>query len=281
MLERGHKLEVGRVGIVGYVASFGEPRIALDVGEDAVFFENPDLPNTRSEMAVPLAVRGEIVGVLDVQSLEGGAFTDEDVEVLQTLADQVAVAIENARLVEESQRALHQLERLYGQQARQAWQEQAARRAAYRYTGVGVEAVSPVEGAEVDGFGGRGEPYAGHEGDRPRLSTPIRLWGQDIGSIVLRRDPDTDPWSPEEAALVAEVSAQVAMALENARLLEDTQRRAARERLVTDITAKIRASSDVETIMRTAVRELGMAMDADRARVLLASDRIAQVDEEQ
>jgi GAF domain-containing protein/HAMP domain-containing protein len=280
MLERGHKLEVGRVGIVGYVASFGEPRIALDVGEDAVFFENPDLPNTRSEMAVPLTLRGEIQGVLDVQSLEGNAFTDEDVEVLQTLADQVAVAIENARLVEESQRTLRQLERLYGQQARQAWQEQAARRAAYRYTGTGVEPVSAVEAAESRKLAGRGDPSSGDEwdGDGRRLAATIRLWGQDIGSIVLRRDPDMEPWSAEEAALVEEVSAQVAMALENARLLEDTQRRAARERLVADITAKIRASSDVETIMRTAVRELGRAMDADRARVQLAADHTARTE---
>jgi len=282
MLERGHKLEVGRVGIVGYVSSFGEPRIALDVGEDAVFFENPDLPNTRSEMAVPLTVRGKILGVLDVQSLEGNAFTDEDVEVLQTLADQVAVGIENARLVEESQRTLRQLERLYGEQARQAWKEQAARRAAYRYSGSGVEPVSTIEASEARRFAGPGEPYAGDEwdGDRRRLAAAIRLWGQDIGSIVLRRDPDMEPWSAEEAALVEEVSAQVAMALENARLLEDTQRRAARERLVADITAKIRASSDVETIMRTAVRELGRAMDADRARVQLAAGRTARAEDQ-
>jgi nitrate/nitrite-specific signal transduction histidine kinase len=75
MLERGHKLEVGKVGIVGYVADSGHPRVALDVGEDAVFFDNPDLPRTRSEMALPLRVRGEVIGVLDVQSTEAAAFT--------------------------------------------------------------------------------------------------------------------------------------------------------------------------------------------------------------
>jgi GAF domain-containing protein/HAMP domain-containing protein len=282
MLERGHRLEVGRVGIVGYVADTGEARIALDVGEDAVFFENPDLPDTRSEMALPLEVRGEIVGVLDVQSTEGGAFTDEDVGFLQTMADQVAVAIENARLLEESQRALQELEKLYGRRAREAWQKQAAQRSTYRYTGTGVETVSNVNLPELQAFGRRGAWNAAEEWDTDghRLVAPIRVRGQEIGSIILRRDPQVEPWSSEEVTLVEEVTTQIGLALENARLLEDTQRRAARERLVADITAKVRASADVETIMRTAVQELGRAMNADRTRVQLAADRVAQLEDE-
>ena len=94
MLEKGHKLKVGKVGIVGYVAGTGKPRIALDVGTDAVHFKNPLLPYTRSEMALPLKVGDRIIGVLDVQSTEEAAFDEEDVAVLQTMADQLAVAIE-------------------------------------------------------------------------------------------------------------------------------------------------------------------------------------------
>ncbi len=113
MLERGHRLAVGKVGIVGYVAKSGEPRIALDVGRDAVHFANPDLPETRSEMALPLIGRGRIIGVLDVQSEQEAAFTREDVATLQTLADQLAVAIENARLFEAEQRRRRETETLY------------------------------------------------------------------------------------------------------------------------------------------------------------------------
>jgi len=87
MLARRHKLKVGEVGIVGHAAGRGEPRIALDVGEDAVFFDNPDLPRTRSEMALPLKVRGQVIGVLDVQSTEEAAFSEDDVAILQTMAD--------------------------------------------------------------------------------------------------------------------------------------------------------------------------------------------------
>ena len=109
MLEQQHKLKVGEVGIVGHVTGKGEPRIALDVGQDAVHFDNPLLPDTRSEMALPLTVRGRVIGALDVQSTEKAAFSDEDVAVLQTVADQLAAAIENVRLYEEERRRAEEL----------------------------------------------------------------------------------------------------------------------------------------------------------------------------
>ena len=111
MLARQHKLRVGEVGIVGYVAGKGAPRIALDVGADAVYFDNPDLPQTSSEMALPLIVQGAVIGVLDVQSTQTQAFSDEDVKILQTLADQIALAIENARLLNETREALRELQK--------------------------------------------------------------------------------------------------------------------------------------------------------------------------
>jgi GAF domain-containing protein/HAMP domain-containing protein len=101
MIARGHKLAVGKVGIVGYVTGTGKPRIVLDVGEDTIHFANPDLPETRAEMALPLWAGDQIIGALDVQSKDPDAFGEEDVLVLQTMADQLAVAIENARLITE------------------------------------------------------------------------------------------------------------------------------------------------------------------------------------
>src|SRR5690606_34214496 len=95
MLARQHRLKVGEQGIVGSVTGSGEPRIALDVGADAVFFNNPDLPESHSEMALPLRSGGQVIGALDVQSTETGAFTHVDVQTLGLLAEQVSLAIEN------------------------------------------------------------------------------------------------------------------------------------------------------------------------------------------
>jgi PAS domain S-box-containing protein len=99
MVERPHRLGVGSNSIVGFVTAKAKPRIASDVGDDAVHFENPLLPDTRSEMALPLISRGRVIGALDVQSVESDAFNDEDIETLQIMADQLSNVIENARLI--------------------------------------------------------------------------------------------------------------------------------------------------------------------------------------
>lgn len=101
LLEIGHKLGVGSQSMVGWVTANNAPRIALDVGEEAIRFDNPYLPKTRAEMALPLRVRGDVIGALDVQSTSVNAFTEDDIQTIQMMADQVAIAIDNARLFSE------------------------------------------------------------------------------------------------------------------------------------------------------------------------------------
>src|SRR5690606_24076061 len=122
MLARGHRLKVGETGLVGFVSGTGRPRVALDTGADAVFFNNPDLPNTRSEMALPLRVGETVIGVLDVQSTEPNAFSQEDIAILTTLADQVSIAIQNARQNEATRKALAESEALSKQFVKTGWQ---------------------------------------------------------------------------------------------------------------------------------------------------------------
>lgn len=112
MLEVGHKLKVNGHSMVGWCTSHREARVALDVGEEAIRFDNPLLPETRSEMALPLISRGRCIGALSVQSTEPNAFLEEDVAVLQTMVDQVAIAIENVRLLEAERRRGAELEAL-------------------------------------------------------------------------------------------------------------------------------------------------------------------------
>ncbi|MBK8824056.1 MAG: GAF domain-containing protein [Anaerolineales bacterium] len=121
MLENNHQLKVSETSIVGYATQNAKARIALDVGKDAVYFDNPDLPNTRSEMALPLVVGGQILGALDVQSTESQAFSEEDVATLQILAEQLAVAIQNANLLNETEKALEAARTVYGEISRDAW----------------------------------------------------------------------------------------------------------------------------------------------------------------
>ena len=96
MLVEGHKLQVGGKSMIGTCIRLGEARIALDVGEERVHFKNPHLPNTRSEMALPLPFGEKILGAVTIQSVEERAFSQDDITTLQTMADHLAVAIQNA-----------------------------------------------------------------------------------------------------------------------------------------------------------------------------------------
>jgi GAF domain-containing protein len=261
MLARGHALRVGKVGVVGYAAGREEPRIAMAVGADEFFFANPDLPLTQSEVALPLKVRDRVIGVLDVQSDKEGAFDSEEVAVLQTLADQVALAIESARLLEESQRALQELEALYGRRLREAWREREVGQKAYRYTRVGVEPAPRFHPSEVGDAEAHGQAVVLQEGDGRRLVAPISLRDQSLGTVVLRREPGQEPWSPQDLMVVDEIGTQIAQALEYARLLEDTQRRAARERLLAGVADRMRQSLDLDMVLQAAVREMRQALD--------------------
>ncbi|MBN1583988.1 MAG: GAF domain-containing protein, partial [Anaerolineae bacterium] len=124
MLAREHQVRIEQDGgIVGEVVQQGVPRIVLDVNLDVEFHYEPELLDTRSQIALPLQARGQIIGVLDVQSTEPEAFSDEDVTVLQTLADQVAMAISNARLFQQAQQAVEAERQAYGQMTQEAWRK--------------------------------------------------------------------------------------------------------------------------------------------------------------
>jgi len=267
MLARGHKLKVGQIGIVGHVASAGEPRIAVDVGTDATYFNNPDLPLTRSEMAMPLKVHGRVIGVLDVQSTEAGAFTADDVEVLQIMADQIALAIENARLIETSQRVIHELETISGQQARLAWRQRlGSRPRAYVYNRLGVE---PVSSPLNEGEWALQQPTSLPEQETYKLAVPITVRDQLLGSVILQRDAEQQPWQPEDHITLEKAVSQIAQALENARLMEEIRQRAQYERLIGQISTRTQSSLDIKSVMKSAVQELGQALDLAKVQIRL------------
>ncbi|MFL7795134.1 MAG: GAF domain-containing protein [Anaerolineae bacterium] len=262
LLEQGHKLRVGKSGIVGYVASTGESRIALDVGADAVHFKNPLLPDTRSEMALPLRIGRRVNGVLDVQSREEAAFDDEDVSILQTIADQLAVAIENARLLQEMQQTMHELEIASRRYTRETWQTGREQALGYRYRRMDIEPVveQPPEARQAWLEGKSVVATLQPQGDDgldivSAAAIPIKLRGQVIGVLNLRSS--RDEISPRTVSQIEEVADRLAVALENARLLEETERRARREQLLSEMTAQFTQSLDMDALLRSAVRELG------------------------
>ncbi len=260
MLSQGHRLRIGQVGIVGNVASTGKPRIALDTGEDAVFFNNPNLPSTKSEMALPLKVSENVFGVLDVQSTESAAFTPEDIDILSILADQVSIAIENARLFEEAQKSAAEAQSALRQYARSDWNrlQKVRKTRGYRYSYKGVETLEmPVSLAENDA----------ENLDKSLIRIPLSIHDEQIGSLGLVL-PAERKLSEDEMDIARAIAERVALSVENARLFEETSSRAEREKTVAAISNKIRSTNDPELMIQTALQELQQALGATKVQIL-------------
>jgi PAS domain S-box-containing protein len=414
MLTAGHKLEIGGESMIGWCVANRQARIALDVGQEAVRFDNPYLPQTRSEMALPLTARGQVIGAMTVQSEKGAAFSDEDIAVLQTMADQVANVIENTRLFDEqgriasllgervreldclndisrkidealpvpeflgwvaeripsamrhpelctvaidlegriygtaeavelpchimhglrvgdevlgrvylayseqrefldgdsallgsianrvsgyienrrlfeqTQAALAEVEATHRSYLRGRWQDYLHQQATLHQDGVvydqpdlgtgtlqGQDTTTSVPRPPEQGRAtAEGDPTgtSGHGAERSELIVPIVLRGQTLGMLGLEDPYGARQWSEEDRALVEAVSRQLALALENARLLEETQRRATREQLVSDITNRMRETLDMETILKTAISEIADTLGLARVEVRMKEE---------
>jgi GAF domain-containing protein/HAMP domain-containing protein len=334
MLARKHQLAVGGQSIVGWVTGNRQPRIVLDVGEDSVHFKNPDLPHTRSEMALPLIVGDQLLGALDVQSVEEAAFDEEDVTILSLMADQVAVAIENALKFSQEAAILEATSPLYrasqrialatslddvlesiidhaagphidrctlnlyaepaGEQ-KPAWLEVAAvwdraddapnppgaRYPVGRFTLIEHlcrEAAEPlaVEDLLADVIDQRvdSETHRMLTEElqlRAVLMLPLVAAGRPTGLLMAAsRQPHT--WSEAEMRTFRALSAQVASAVENARLFGEAQVRARREQVIRQITEQMWRAVDVESILQATVTRLGQAMGVPRVYARLGTE---------
>jgi GAF domain-containing protein/HAMP domain-containing protein len=293
MLARGHRMRVGE-GMVGWAIARGESRVAEEAGRDTMRLATPELPETRSEAALPLRSRGRVLGALTVQHTEPGAFDPETMAVLGTMASQVAVALDNARLFREGQEALEAAQQAYGELSQQAWRELLHSRTdwGYRFSRQGV---TPVTGdwqpelvqAERSGHTFVSKPGQsgtnGHDDlslvsdglhngtGGEQLSIPLKARDEVIGVIGFRKGHPGETWTPAEIELLETFVTQLEQALESARLYQDTQRHAAEEQLLGEVTARMRETLSLDTVLRTAIHEMGSALGLPKVEVRMVS----------
>lgn len=276
MLARKHQLRIREEGIVGYVVAKGEVRIASDVGEDSVHFKNPLLPATKSEMAIPLRTGEEVIGALDVQSDKVNAFSIEDVEILQTIVDELAVAIDRGEQIQQLKRANAELQEGYRSFTSNAWRTHlkgTQKKLNYVYNHNHLqETTRPVPFFKEILTTGRpviSKPDQGQDenGKEIAISVPIKLRNQILGVVNLKYAGGKLP--DDLVNLMNTASDRLAIALENARLLEQIQDRAETEHTVSDISSKVRASADIDSILRTTAVELSKSLGIDEVRIQL------------
>jgi GAF domain-containing protein len=198
---------------------------------------------------------------LDVQSTESQAFSEDDISTLQILAEQIAIAIQNANLFNEAKDALEALRVGYAEVSRGAWNK-----ILHDQPRVGFLATPPstiqIHSEHIDANLARavevGGPVMGNDG--LTVSIPVKVRGQVIGAVRLKKSEISESWTQDETNLAVALSDQLGGALESARLYKQSQQLAARESRISDISARISAVSQTDAILRETVQELGQTI---------------------
>lgn len=246
-IREGYRIRIGEQTTIGFVARSRQPRTVPSTFTDVAFFNDPELPDTMSEITLPLVSNDEFIGVLDIQAPEENAFSEEDTSTLSILADQVAIAIQNALLFDRSQRALREAEIASRQGSSKSWKEyeEILQTKGYRYDGVKSDALQ--------------ETTSDSSSDN-LLHIPIQIRGLTIGNLKLKPIDTSRKWTEDELAIIEATSDRVALALEGSRLLDDAQKRAARESFLSEVAAKLGTSFQLDSILRDTVEELGQTL---------------------
>ena len=286
LLARKHRLPVGSASVIGRVTYFGEPVIAADTDLDPLHRPNDLLPNTRSEMAVPVFDGERIIGALDVQSTAPRAFAPLDVQVLETLADLLAVAIRNARLFEEKTRAnaeqerliqmadanMREIQRLNQQLTRIGWSQFLEQQPEI----AGVTLRDGTLGADADWSQPLIEAARAarpvvmpSSGDSSPVAVPVLLRGEVIGAIEV--EPDGSLLPADVVDVVEAVAQRLAISLENARLFEEANLATAQEQRINTITTQYQSVSSVDDLLRITLTELSETLGARRGAIRLGS----------
>lgn len=258
MLERGHRIRVGE-GMIGWSVEHGESRFAQQAEEDRVRLATPELPETRAEAALPLRARGQVIGALTVQSAEPDFFDQPTVTVLQTMADLLAISLNNAELFAESERALAAVRRAYGEMSAEAWEELLHSRGTwgYRFIGDRIVSVENEWATETTRAIREAQPIRQADGTEMTLALPIEVGDTVVGAISFRRESGEGAWDEAQVDLLQSLTDRLGQALDSARLLNESRQRAAREERINQIASRLADAVDVDTMLRATVRELG------------------------
>lgn len=278
MLARGHRIRVG-AGMIGWSIANNRPRIAQQAELDEVRLRTPELPQTRSEAALPLRARGQILGAISIQSEQPNFFNDDNLAIFQILADQIAIAMENARLFDESQTALASLEHLYAEQTYQKWrqvQERIRHPLAFRSDGHGVLSVSPLADEEARRALESGEIVLQMDSTASagtyRLNIPIKVRGVPIGLLRTHKPAEQGEWTSDEINTLTAVCERIGLAVEGARLFQEAQLRALKERAIGEIRSHIGTTVNLRDLLQTAVEEIGHAFAGAEVTVQFGMD---------
>jgi len=264
LLQRGHRLEIGSVSVIGQVVEQNKTIIARDTAVSDIHRQNEFLPDTRAELAIPLQVGRHIIGALDVQSKDSDSFSPAQVEILETIASQISLAIENRRLVNEYQAGDY-----VPVVTTPSWKNylptdektvvQAGNQTTYDFDVLRRAVWNNQQAVVGDETPRNTMPFA----------VPIRLRNQILG-VVAYEIPSSE-FRYDKVLLAEELVSRLALSLDNARLFQESQESAERERVVNEIAARITGETDIDSILNIAISEIQQALQVSEVGIRLAT----------
>jgi GAF domain-containing protein len=261
LLSQHFRLAVGSASIIGWVTTNRILRISQNVNEDPFYFKIPLLSETRSELAVPLIVGSRLLGVLDIQSTQPNAFSDDDVRAIRAVADELALAVDRARLLSETQQQLEKFQSSYRDLARHSWR---------RLSRVGLDSIIRVSnrydegGMDEDDFKTL-EQAIQKKGtvlseDEQEIAIPVTMRGEHIATIGARKTSGNEQWSEDEIALLEAVSGQVALALESARQYTEEHRRVSELEVVNRVSQAVSQHLRLDSLYRVVHAQINQVL---------------------
>jgi GAF domain-containing protein len=260
LIDRRHKLAIGSASIVGWVTANRMPRVSPNVSDDPFYFRNPALPDTRSEMAVPLMIGQRLIGALDVQSTDLDAFGEGDIRVVEAIAGDLAFAIDHARLSQEQQAQLFELEGDVQDRVRQSWNK-FARSGTSSVIHLGPSGDSGATSGPFTGLAKasrQGQTVISDDGRE--VVVPVRVRGETIAAIGARKSGEGEIWSDEDVALIEAVAGQAALAMETARQYAEEQRRVAELEVVNRVSQAASQLLRVDSLLKVVGRQIIQVM---------------------
>ena len=271
LIAQNHFVRIGEIGLIGFVAGSGELKIVNDTQKDFVYKQNLHLSDTRAQAVFPLKIGSEIIGVLDTHSMKEDFFDTGITSVLQIMADQLTVAIQNASLVSDLQSRINEARLLYQRYAHDSWSRNRLGDLSrgYQYDVLGIsyadESLSPVVLEELR----EGKPFVINleDGDKSVLYMPLMMFNQVIGYIGLEDSSYEREWTEDDITVLETITNQISLALDNSRLLEETQLRVDQINLLQEVTAIAAAKANLVELLISVAKRIQEKLHLDYCNV--------------
>lgn len=268
LVERNHRLDMDATSIVARSVQNNSPVLVSNTERSDVFLPNPLLPNTRSEVAIPLSVGGNVLGILDMQAAEGGTFNEANLPLFESMANQLAGVIQSNKAFEETRAAIERADEINRRMTRENWEGYLSRvgqgqKVGYRYN---LETPTPLDEWTTLPEVIVEEPTQSHS------VQPIRLGSQNIGNILVSEDGERQ-WSYDELALIEDVAERVAQAVEQLRAFDETETRARELATVADVSTQAATTLNTQDLLLSVAELTKDRFNLYHAHIYLIDDK--------